>query len=46
MYSVNIDAVPAEVDETQSYEACCCTGDTRLGSVSCTFRKFSGMGNA
>ena len=31
---------------TESYEACCCTGNTQRGSVSCTFRKFSGMGNA
>ena len=31
---------------TQSCEACCCTRDTRLGSVSCTFRNFGGMGNA
>ena len=31
---------------TESYEACCCTGNTQRGSVSCTFRKFSGMVNA
>jgi len=31
---------------TQSYEACCCTGNTQRGSVSCTFRKFGGIRNA
>ena len=25
---------------TQSYEACCCTGDARLGSVNYSFKKF------
>ena len=30
---------------TESYEAYC-TGNTQHGSVSCTLRKFSGMGNA
>ena len=35
MSSVSNDVVPPEVNETQeSHEACCCTGDTRHGSVS------------